>query len=72
MWGVGTNQCKTCPDLAPAPHRAQVKQVVEELGKQISTPLTLVSYLRVKVGEGVDKDESDFAAEVAATLKQTA
>lgn len=46
--------------------------MVQELGAEVGTPLKLVSYLRVKVGEGVDKEDKDFAAEVAATLKDRA
>lgn len=46
--------------------------MVKELGKELGVPLRISGFLRVKVGEGVDKKETDFAAEVASTLKETA
>ena len=34
--------------------------------------LTVGSFVRVQVGEGLEKAEKDFAAEVADTIKSTA
>lgn len=47
---------------------SRVKQVVEKLGKELGTPVVLKGFVRLALGEGVEKAESDFAAEVAATL----
>jgi len=44
--------------------RAENKETVEAFAK----PETVLSFTRVKVGEGIEKKEEDFAAEVAAQL----
>jgi elongation factor Ts len=46
----------------------KVKKVVEDAAKTVGAPVQLVAFLRFTLGEGVEKEESDFAAEVAATL----
>jgi elongation factor Ts len=44
-----------------------VGDVVAKAGKDAGTTITLVDYVRFQLGEGIEKEESDFAAEVAAT-----
>jgi len=39
---------------------------VEQAGKAAGTKIALVDYVRFQLGEGIEKEESDFAAEVAA------
>ena len=46
-----------------------VAQAVEQLSKELGTPVTLKAFARLAVGEGVEKVETDFAAEVAAAVK---
>ncbi|WP_018631364.1 translation elongation factor Ts [Neomegalonema perideroedes] len=46
-----------------------VAQAVEGLAKELGTPVKLVAFSRLAVGEGVEKAETDFAAEVAAAAK---
>lgn len=41
-------------------------------GKQRGMDLHVASFARVQVGEGLEKAEKDFAAEVADTIKSTA
>jgi elongation factor Ts len=36
----------------------------------LGTPITCTGFVRMALGEGVEREESDFAAEVAATLKK--
>ena len=36
--------------------------------QQFIAPLTVIGFDRYKVGEGIEKEEVDFAAEVAAQL----
>ncbi|WP_068080649.1 translation elongation factor Ts [Novosphingobium rosa] len=43
-----------------------VQQVVDAAGKAAGTKIALVDYVRFQLGEGIEKEESDFAAEVAA------
>jgi len=45
-----------------------IEQVVEEKSKEFGGKIELVDYVRFEVGEGLEKKEDDFAAEVAAQL----
>ena len=46
----------------------RVKKAVENAAKDIGAPVTVTGFQRFTLGEGIDKGESDFASEVAATL----
>ena len=43
-----------------------VQDVVAKAGKDAGSPIVLKDYVRFQLGEGIEKEESDFAAEVAA------
>ena len=43
-----------------------VQQYLDETGKALEGPITLQSFTKFVLGEGLEKKESDFAAEVAA------
>jgi len=47
-----------------------VGKAIEELAKELGTDVTCTGFVRMGLGEGVEREESDFAAEVAATLKK--
>jgi len=47
----------------------RIAKVVEQIGKEAGAPVKLKGFVRFALGEGIDKKESDFAAEVAAQLK---
>jgi elongation factor Ts len=47
---------------------SKVRQAVEAAGKDAGAPVTVVGFHRFQLGEGVEREESDFAAEVAAQL----
>jgi elongation factor Ts len=47
----------------------KVAKAVEAAGKDAGAPITVAGIARFQLGEGIEKKESDFAAEVAATLK---
>ncbi|MDH3999424.1 MAG: translation elongation factor Ts [Desulfuromonadales bacterium] len=47
----------------------KVGKVVEALGKEIGGEVTLSAYVRYQLGEGIEKKEDDFAAEVASMTK---
>jgi elongation factor Ts len=47
----------------------KVGKVVEALGKEIGSEVALSRYARFQLGEGLEKKEDDFAAEVAALSK---
>ncbi|WP_404378881.1 translation elongation factor Ts [Caenispirillum salinarum] len=44
----------------------KVKKVLEDAAKEVGAPVTLAGFQRIALGEGVEKKEEDFAAEVAA------
>jgi elongation factor Ts len=43
-----------------------VEQMVGEVGKELGSPAKVVGFVRLALGEGVEKKSEDFAAEVAA------
>jgi elongation factor Ts len=47
-------------------NKTPIAQVVEQAGKAAGTKIVLKDYVRFQLGEGIEKVESDFAAEVAA------
>ncbi len=47
-------------------NKTPVAQVVEAAGKAAGTKITLTDYVRFQLGEGIEKEVTDFAAEVAA------
>ena len=44
----------------------KISDVVAKAAKEAGTEIELVSYVRMEVGDGIEKKEEDFAAEVAA------
>lgn len=46
-----------------------VEAALKQAEKEISSPAKLVGFVRFALGEGIEKEESDFASEVAATVK---
>ncbi len=44
----------------------KVAKVVEDTAKDAGKPIELKGFLRVQLGEGIEKEEEDFASEVAA------
>ena len=47
--------------------KATVEEHVARTAKEAGATIKLVDYVRFQLGEGIEKEESDFAAEVAAT-----
>ncbi len=47
-------------------NKTPVADVVAKAAKDAGTTITLKNYVRFQLGEGIEKEESDFAAEVAA------
>ena len=45
-----------------------VRKVVENVAHEVGAPITLKGFVRFNLGEGIEKDKTDFAAEVAAQL----
>lgn len=47
-------------------NKTKIKDVVANVAKEISAEITLKAFARLELGEGVEQEETDFAAEVAA------
>lgn len=43
----------------------KIAKLLENAAKDIGAPVALTSYARIQLGEGIEKEETDFAAEVA-------
>jgi elongation factor Ts len=46
----------------------KISKVLENLSKELGAPVKLAGFARFALGEGIEKEEKDFAAEVAAQL----
>ncbi len=44
----------------------KIRKVVENAAKAVGAPVALTGFVRFQLGEGIEKEQSDFAAEVAA------
>ncbi len=49
-------------------NKTPIADVVAKAGKDAGTAIVLKDYVRFQLGEGIEKEESDFAAEVAAAV----
>lgn len=47
-----------------------VEKALKDAEKDIGAPAKITAYLRFALGEGIEKEETDFAAEVAAAVKK--
>jgi elongation factor Ts len=50
-------------------NETKVAKVLDAAAKEIGAPVKIAGFERLVLGEGVEKEQADFAAEVAATLK---
>ncbi len=50
-------------------NETKVAKVLDAAAKEIGAPVKMAGFERLVLGEGVEKEQTDFAAEVAATLK---
>jgi elongation factor Ts len=46
----------------------RVREVVKNLGEGLGAPVNIAGFVRYQLGEGIEKKDDDFAAEVAATV----
>ncbi|MEO0672595.1 MAG: translation elongation factor Ts [Pseudomonadota bacterium] len=49
--------------------KQSVEQAVKDAEKDIGAPTKITGFVRMMLGEGIEKEEGDFAAEVAAAVK---
>jgi len=50
-------------------NKTPISEVVAQAGKAAGTSIVLTDYVRFQLGEGIEKEVTDFAAEVAAVMK---
>jgi elongation factor Ts len=50
-------------------NKTTIADVVAQAGKDAGKPIKLVDYVRFQLGEGIEKEATDFAAEVAAAVR---
>ena len=48
---------------------ASMAKVVEQAAKEAGSPIKVAGFVRYALGEGIEKKQEDFAAEVAAQVK---
>lgn len=48
---------------------SKVRKAVEAIAADVGAPVSLTGFVRFVLGEGIERDEGDFAAEVAAVAK---
>ncbi|HJK86644.1 MAG TPA: translation elongation factor Ts [Candidatus Megaira endosymbiont of Nemacystus decipiens] len=48
--------------------KSKVSEIIQNLSKELGTDVKLKSYVRFEVGEGIEKEEKNFADEVASVL----
>lgn len=48
--------------------KTRIKEVIENAAKEIGAPIVLKDFVRFELGEGIEQEEKDFAAEVAAVV----
>ncbi|MCB9963635.1 MAG: elongation factor Ts [Rhodospirillales bacterium] len=46
----------------------KISQVLKDAEKEVGAPVALTGFARYQLGEGIEKEETDFAAEVAAAV----
>jgi elongation factor Ts len=50
-------------------NESRISKVIEASAKELGTPLKVAGFARFALGEGIAKEQGDFAAEVAAAVK---
>ena len=50
-------------------NKTSIQQVVDQAGKEAGSKIVLKDFVRFQLGEGIEKQVSDFAAEVAAAVQ---
>ena len=50
-------------------NKTAISDVIAKAGKEAGAAIVLKDYVRFQLGEGIEKEETDFAAEVAAAVK---
>ncbi len=60
--------CLLEQEYVKAENKETVAKYLDAVSKEVGAPITLTKFVRFETGEGIEKKEQDFAAEVAAQL----
>ena len=52
----------------PYRRRHDHSEILKQAEKDVGAPVKIASFVRFQLGEGIEKKEEDFAAEVAKTM----
>ena len=61
--------CSIRSPIIPTTAARRVAQAVKEIEGKAGAPIAIKGFVRYALGEGIEKQTSDFAAEVAAAVK---
>ena len=53
-----------------APEKWSIRQVLKEAETEVGAAVSITAFVRYALGQGIDRKDSDFAAEVAAAAGQ--
>ncbi len=62
-------ECVLSEQIFVIDDETKVAKVVDLAAEEVGAPVKLAGFERLVLGEGIEKEQTDFAAEVAATLK---
>ena len=65
-WPSSARRMRCSSQLFVIDNKTKVEDVVAAAAKEAGAPIALKDYVRFQLGEGIEKKDSDFAAEVAA------
>ena len=49
-------------------NETKISKLLENAAKDVGAPVNLIGFFRIQLGEGIEKEVTDFAAEVAAAV----
>ncbi len=61
--------CLLEQEYVKATNKETVAKYIEQVAKETGSAITLKSFVRFETGEGLEKKQDDFAAEVASMMK---
>ena len=61
--------CLLEQEYVKATNKETVAKYIEQIAKETGSAITLKSFVRFETGEGLEKKQDDFAAEVASMMK---
>ena len=51
-------------------NETKISQLLENKSKELNSPIKVTKFIRMELGEGIEKKDEDFASEVAAVVNK--